>query len=117
MNKISAYTFIVYLSDVGILDLVRVLDLFGYPYVVSPLHDKDLHTKGQKKGQYKDPHYHIMVQYKVKESIQHRINKALGIRENMPWFAVRDMGSLYEYFYHALMKIDKIRKSKAMEVE
>ena len=101
MNKIKSYCFIVYSEDVHIDTLVNVLETYGYPYAISPLHDKDVFTQGKEKGVFKKPHYHVMVQSgRLKESVRKRINISLGVRENMPWIEVRNEQHMYEYFFH-----------------
>ena len=69
MNKIKSYCFIVYSEDVHIDTLVNVLEAYGYPYAISPLHDKDVFTHGTEKGVVKKSHYHVMV-----SNLRHNVN-------------------------------------------
>lgn len=62
----ALYTWIIYPESSPIEDFVTWLNIQGYNYRISPLHDKDVYEEdneklGHVKGALKKPHYHVMV--------------------------------------------------------
>lgn len=56
------YACMLYPSSV-VEDYLSIIEGWHVPAFLSPLHDKDVHDKGEKKGQPKDPHYHLLVMF------------------------------------------------------
>lgn len=58
-------------------DFRDIIGDWHVPAVLSPLHDKDVWTKGEHKGEPKKPHYHLMVMFTGKKGY-HQMEELFG---------------------------------------
>lgn len=98
MSK-ALYTFLSYPDSSDVEEIAKSLQKVGWPYAISPLHDKDIKADGTPKK----PHYHWLVGFAKKPldpaSFEHAI-KALGGVCVHGEMIVHDPWGAFDYLTH-----------------
>lgn len=90
VKKAGTWAFILY-PDSASDDWEQILIDSYEDIVISPLHDKDIVTKGERKGQPDKPHFHIMVLFHNRttstrsEELAHKVNGSGVIPISSAW--------------------------------
>lgn len=74
--------------------------LDNYNCSISPLHCLDVYDSGPKKGQYKKPHFHVIILNKVSQAQRRTINQILGLSLNSLWQDIKDLQAMEDYQTH-----------------
>lgn len=95
-NRIDFETFVCYDESTSFENLIRVLDMFGKEYCVSPNHNSDV----DKNGELKKAHWHIVVQGVTPVSAKRKINELVGLAPTKLWQRVYDSYAMRDYLTH-----------------
>ena len=79
-QRSTTWTFLVY-PDSAPADWINLLKNLHVPFIISPLHDKDV--KDETTGELKKPHYHCIVRFRSKKSFS-QIKEAICDKINSP---------------------------------
>ena len=99
-DKRSRYWCIELYPDSADSDWLDILKSLGIKCAVSPLHEFDIFDKGDKKGEYKKPHHHILFNFNYGA----RLSDVAPIVESINAYKhvqiVRDCTIIYDYLTH-----------------
>jgi hypothetical protein len=78
---------------------VEQLRELGIPTAISPLHDKDIYVSGDKQGEFKKSHYHVVFSFDGKKNYQQVLNlvSAFGAKHVEK---VHSMSGMFDYLTH-----------------
>lgn len=80
-------------------DWLEQLQMTGVKFSVSPYHDKDVYTDGEKKGLPKKPHYHIILSYGSTTTFRNVENLTKRLNQPIPQ-GLESVVGYYRYFTH-----------------
>ena len=97
-QRSTTWTFLVY-PDSAPADWINLLKNLHVPFIISPLHDKDV--KDETTGELKKPHYHCIVRFRSKKSFS-QIKEAICDKINSPIpQPVVDFPMMVRYLVHS----------------
>lgn len=93
--KARAWGFLVY-PDSCVSNWFDIFERSGAKMAISPLHDRDIHKET---GEFKKPHYHILVAYIRAVSFKTIAELSLSVRGTKP-IIMHNLRGAYEYLWH-----------------
>lgn len=80
-------------------DWEQIVQSWGHPVAISPLHNKDIYKSGELKGETKKPHYHVLLRYPNVTTFNKIKQYTDELNQPIPQ-ACDSIKYAYEYFTH-----------------
>lgn len=99
-TKRSRYWCILLYPDSCNPEWYDLLYSLGIKCAISPIHDRDIHDKGEKKGELKKPHYHILVNFGYGARLSDIASICDTIGGSTHVQLVKDVSVMHDYLTH-----------------